>query len=88
MQIASGFCHLAEMGHLVLVQVLHPNNHRPMALSDMQRLCFSLVFAFRLCIGCRCLIGLICLSHRSGLDLISDKLIFLSHAFSTCDGNW
>lgn len=33
MQIASGFCHLAGMGHLVLVQLSHPNNHRPMALT-------------------------------------------------------
>lgn len=40
MQVTSGFCHLAEMGHLVLVQGSHPNNPRPMALSDMQRLCF------------------------------------------------
>lgn len=40
MQISSGFCHLAGMGDLVLVQVSLPNNHRPMALSEMQKLCF------------------------------------------------
>lgn len=61
MQISSGFCHLAGMGDLVLVQVSHPNNHRPMALSEMQKL-LSLVFAVRLYIGCWRLVGLFCLS--------------------------
>lgn len=60
-QIVSGFCHLAEMGHFGCDTWTITNHHGPIAMSNMQWLCFLWCLAFRLCIGCRCLVGLFCL---------------------------